>query len=753
MRVEVTLRRGIEKNVCRCVVIGLLLLTVTTSAFAATEAVVDSVRTTWSSTIYYVGKVSGPARPYEDIKLYITAVSDYDLWVNGDEIAHSSADAAFPYDGDWRTVDMYELSINDNEIDIGVRVTNDGVGDGNGVVVDIKAGPEWLGTSTVRRRSEYLGETLTDFDVAWYYYAGEITDIIPSKYDWYSFNYQQETAIMTAMSPVQLGVIGDIDNYLHDPRVEVVTGYVGDMDLGSAEGGGIKLRRLEGENIARGKPAEQQELSDGNLLNSHNYSQDPLNTTKFIDLEKIYRLNQSTVFTGGKSSEYDLYSIRGFSIELSLDKFRWEEVGVIHEIGVSNKGDGGFDYGQIDFPDSWGRYVRYKVIESRINPPKVAEFMVGAVGYAYDGVYESEWIDFGTPNTVKNFYQVAWDGTVREGTSIGIQTKTAYVNDAGNTVESAWSRIYTARSFAPESPEPATMIMYKVTMSTQDIEYTPVLSDITFSFSDQDQPVSTVGGYIFPNEAPMGEDTSFVYTLSYELEPGENIKHLQLAMPGYAVVDDVLSSDTNATLTETANDITVTSGPDSLYITFANAITDTGGAGSDSLYVSFDTQLLKNIHMFDGFVFNDTMNDGAGGVKVWENKDLGSKTVRTSSILSGLLSETKVVPTVFTPNDDGINDFTVIEFTLTKIRTDLKIKIYDTRGSLVTMVYDDVLDPGQWFVKDKLNNIALAQRMPGYWDGRDEDGDLVPPGVYLYQVVADTDDGEKVESGTVVVGY
>ena len=104
-------------------------------------------------------------------------------------------------------------------------------------------------------------------------------------------------------------------------------------------------------------------------------------------------------------------------------------------------------------------------------------------------------------------------------------------------------------------------------------------------------------------------------------------------------------------------------------------------------------------------------------------------------------------------NGDGINDFTVIEFSLSKISADLKIKIFDTSGSLVTTVFDDKLDPAPWYVKDKMGNIAGAKNMPGYWDGKDVDGDLVPPGVYLFQVVADTDDDEKVESGTVVVGY
>jgi gliding motility-associated-like protein len=138
---------------------------------------------------------------------------------------------------------------------------------------------------------------------------------------------------------------------------------------------------------------------------------------------------------------------------------------------------------------------------------------------------------------------------------------------------------------------------------------------------------------------------------------------------------------------------------------------------------------------------------------VWENRDLGSWTVLTSTITKGVLSEVKAVPKVFTPNGDGINDFTVIEFSLSKITAKMKIKIFDTRGGLVTTIFDDNLEPAPWFVKDKLGNTTAARNMPGYWDGTDEDGDLVPPGVYLYQVVAETDDGDKVESGTVVVGY
>jgi hypothetical protein len=43
---------------------------------------------------------------------------------------------------------------------------------------------------------------------------------------------------------------------------------------------------------------------------------------------------------------------------------------------------------------------------------------------------------------------------------------------------------------------------------------------------------------------------------------------------------------------------------------------------------------------------------------------------------------------------------------------------------------------------------------PGYWDGRDDDGDLLPPGIYIYQIEVDMKGGsDAVKSGTVVLAY
>ena len=99
-----------------------------------------------------------------------------------------------------------------------------------------------------------------------------------------------------------------------------------------------------------------------------------------------------TLFSGGdKPSDYMTKSIRGYSIEISMDEFRWEEVGVIHDIGKTNADKGGYDNYSVEFPPEWARYVRYKIVETRVDMPKVGEMMIFGIGYILNASYESPW--------------------------------------------------------------------------------------------------------------------------------------------------------------------------------------------------------------------------------------------------------------------------------------------------------------------------------------------------------------------------
>lgn len=740
-----------------------VLTAIASPSGASVEAVKDTTQTVWPSTIYYIASIKSPdglGAGYGDVVIHITAINDYNLYVNGEFVGSNT-------DGDWRTVEGWPVTLPAGNVDIGVEVTNYGTGEGSGLMIDItkEGSSQWLGTSIKKRRSESIGGTLQLFRVQWYYFSGplaSLTGISDVGDEWYKTApgklYETGTALQgTQLDPTfvanfkaaMLGNIGDID-YVQNTNVDVITGYVGNTDVSSTEGGGITLRRIEGENLALGRPSDKEQLVDGDLANGFAATSNPIDSGFKVDLERIYRVNKLTLFTGGNNpSDWEKLSVRGYRVEISFDDFNYDQVGVLHNIGINNPG--GNDYYSVEFPQEWARYVRYIITESRQDYPNIGEMMVFGVGHVYDGMYESPWMDFGSPTLVKNFGMVDWGGDVPDGTRITIQTKSAYMTQEGQTVESEWSTATTDKSFMFPSPEPATMIKYRVNLTTQDILKAPVMKELSFSYSEDDQPVSFADGWVSPNDMPMGETTTMEYIISYNLIAGQDLKQVQLAVPGFSSLNSVYSSQLGTELT--GNMMATQSSVDTLYISFTNPITNAdGGTAADSLYISFDTKLLGNSHNFVAAIFNSTGNDGAGGVDVWESQ-AGSWTVVASSISESLIRNVQASPEAFTPNGDGVNEFTVIEFELSKVQTDVKINIYDTRGSLVTVVADKKLSPGTYLIPDSQKLGANARDLIGYWDGTDQDGDLVPPGVYVFQVVAKTDGGDKVESGTVVVAY
>jgi len=723
---------------------GLLLTFFVTPSFAAVKAVETFVDSTWANEIYYIASLSGyygQNSGYDDITVRITAVDEYTLYINGNLIGS---------DNDWKTVETYTANLAGSKtINIAVKVTNHGFGVGNGLVVDVQAGSDLIGTTTKFRESSIVKGSYVFIPVAWYTYDNTVkTAIGASDADWYKIdaNYFNDTTRINKMKKAMSGSMGDLD-YDFNPNVEVIAGYLStNVDVGSTTGGGISLRKLEGENLAYGKPSDEVKITDGDLKIGFEWQSSALGSSKYVDLGQIYRVNAITLFTGGDNPQtYPLYSPRGYSVEISLDEYRWEEIGVIHEVGITNADAGAFDNYTIDFPPEWARYVRFKITETRINQPRVGEMMVFGQGYILAAKYESQWMDMGDPTSIKNFDRITWEGDVPNGTLITIQTRT---KNGADGFASAWSDPISAKSFKFMSPEPATHLQYRVNFSTEDFGRTPRFKRLSVSYSKTDQPVASAFGYITPNRVAMGADSTYTYVLAYKLNAGQDIKNVQIAVPGYSTINYAYSSDLGANLDiDTAASYSTI---DTLSVVFTNSVKDTKAGAADTLYINFNTKLYKSSHVFDAQITNSNGNDGAGPVKVWENTTLGSNIVVISSILKSVLTDVKAVPKVFTPNSDGKNDYAVIEFTLAKVQTKVKIKIFSTAGSLVATICDEDLGARRYEIG---GNYAGAKNLPGYWDGKDEDGDMVPPGIYVYQVIADTDSGNITENGTIVVAY
>ena len=95
---------------------------------------------------------------------------------------------------------------------------------------------------------------------------------------------------------------------------------------------------------------------------------------------------------------------------------------------------------------------------------------------------------------------------------------------------------------------------------------------------------------------------------------------------------------------------------------------------------------------------------------------------------------------LFTPNGDGINDKVDIRYDVRNVEelTQVQVRVYDLAGALIHILGED---------------RALSGSFELTWDGRDAQGRLVRPGIYMYQVDLLTDDGRKSQTGVVSVAY
>lgn len=99
----------------------------------------------------------------------------------------------------------------------------------------------------------------------------------------------------------------------------------------------------------------------------------------------------------------------------------------------------------------------------------------------------------------------------------------------------------------------------------------------------------------------------------------------------------------------------------------------------------------------------------------------------------------EINPKAFTPNGDGINDLAEISFDLLRVvvPVPVSIEVYDLAGRRV------------WQAVRAAKISTYLER----WNGMDQDGALVPPGVYLVKVTAETDAGDVVATRLVAVAY
>ena len=165
--------------------------------------------------------------------------------------------------------------------------------------------------------------------------------------------------------------------------------------------------------------------------------------------------------------------------------------------------------------------------------------------------------------------------------------------------------------------------------------------------------------------------------------------------------------------------------------------------GIELLRLDFKTALFST-----GAVLRASLQNRASGEGAWQRVDAGNAfelaSSNTTTLVGAvgnkqLLRELKVHPAAFSPNGDGINDETIFAFKVVRVGDDspVEVQVYDLGGRSVRRLAEH-----------------RAQSSGAYqiaWDGRDQAGNVVPPGIYYARLkVATQTDGAGIGTSQIL---
>ena len=663
----------------------------------------------WRTAIHYRNTFTAEgARPGT---LYVAAVDSFQVWFNGQSVG-AAAEA--------RRASGIPVELVNGGNHIAVRVVNHGLGEGHGMVA-VVAADTLAGAHTTTDRSVQ----------SWYWSAAPQDGT-----DWTT-----EAAEDLEWSVVQKGTfdLAGVEGLPAGPR-SAVAGFPGGIDAGHADGG-LRLKQIDGQNLAVGTPANRIEVVDGDLNTSWDPPVNALNFTASLDLQVRRNIHTLRALTRPGRSEQELEdnSLRGYSVHISDDQIRWSEVGVLR--GITE-----YASTEVSFRPTWTRYIRLVIMEiNAVTQPRVAEVEVYGSGHTDRGAFVSEPLDFGRPDTAMNFGRLWWQADVPERTQLSVQFRSGQTREDFIDPEAGWSRTFDGAGDTLWFPaaEPARLLQYRVGMSTRDDTRTPVFRQLAIE-SSQDLAAAAARAHVSPRRRRASAwIPRFNYTLDLSFgDEAQGVEGLAIEVPSRAELLTVsgLGSRSVSSWSSTQR---------SLRLEFDEPLLE-----DTQLVISFRARTFATAHSFRSALFSPGSENP---LNVRENTDVDEATGEALSwhLLAivapqEVLSRVRANPPAFSPNGDGINDFTVIEMVLAKVDVPapVKVEIHDLSGRRVASLGEAGLTAGTYF-----SDAFAGPGSPGYWDGRDGAGALVPPGLYLYRVEVQLDTGDEVSVGTVAVAY
>jgi len=302
-----------------------------------------------------------------------------------------------------------------------------------------------------------------------------------------------------------------------------------------------------------------------------------------------------------------------------------------------------------------------------------------------------------------------------------------------------WSAWETVTDGLILSPSPLEYMQFRIAWTD------PGIKIETLTFEHTNWPVAEVlKAEINPVEVDAGRETNFVLSLQVQRLTDTNIpasgfRHLQIFTPAEITgVDRVLVKDVEA-LFKMRQD------PGR---GFDIELWDRIDPGASFIEVFFRARVFADGTLFRVQALDEratpteqeTIYQFARAGDVDPLTPSGTLAVRLSSRSDPLLDDLQSTSRIVTPNSDGLNDFLLVSYNLLRLTRPAPVffEIYTLDGRRVRLGFAGADQSG---------------RFARIWDGRDQAGFTVEPGLYLYQIQVDTDAGTFQRQGAVSVAY
>ena len=512
---------------------------------------------------------------------------------------------------------------------------------------------------------------------------------------------------------------------------------LGSVERGGGVRGGTDLGNLEGiidgdKNSAWTMSGSADWISEGHWFEAD------MGATYWVDQAFYFVSRWRQLFGNFEITTSDGTQASGLTTGRVRSRFDFQELSIVENIGSPLR-----QIFEFNFAPRKVRYTFFRRINveecSQCILTSLTDFLLFGKGYMAEVVMESDYIDLGGTKSIR---KLSWDAELPAGTFVEIRSQTGdtffieeqFYNKNGVPISEAqwnklpksqkmdiveiqrrgsdwsgWSQVYDFPEAVFLSPSPRSFAQLQVKLGNHNPEVAPLLRNIVLHFD----PALISGGVtsrILPRQVGFDSLQVFRYVLKPTFRAGDEgfdrvhiltpfpVEQVELKVGGEVVIPMAVS------MVE-----------DSLQVDLPLRVL------RDSVEVMFQTRVQANATAFDAWV----SVVGVGLQQGAQPEEQHAATVFVPSVASGGdLIRLVEVTSLFTPNGDGVNDEAAIRFVLAKIEaTTPEVSIYDLSGRQVRLV---------------------AAEDDGYhWDGRDDAGQILPPGAYICRIALAADVGEQ----------